>query len=198
MKISLFSVPLPFSLPSGLAATSAAAVGMMLLATGCQTASDSEAAAAAAATVEKPGHAARPPGLTENVSASAPAASPTTLDMSSNASVVTTASGLRYRVLASGPAGGQSPGIHNSVTVHYHGTLTNGVVFDSSLERGQPASFGVGQVIAGWTEALQLMKPGDKWLIYIPSQLAYGSRAVGGKIPANSDLIFQVELISIL
>ena len=82
--------------------------------------------------------------------------------------------------------------------VHYRGTLTDGTVFDSSIDRGVPATFGVGQVIAGWTEALKLMKPGDKWMLYIPSRLAYGSQAVGGKIPPNSDLIFEVELLQII
>lgn len=110
---------------------------------------------------------------------------------------VTTASGLQYQVLESGPAEGRSPTIHDSVTVHYRGTLTDGSVFDSSLERGEPATFGVGQVIPGWTEALQLMKPGDTWMLHIPAHLAYGNRAMGNKIPANSDLIFQVQLLSI-
>ena len=82
--------------------------------------------------------------------------------------------------------------------VHYRGTLTDGTVFDSSIDRGVPATFGVGQVIAGWTEALKLMKPGDKWMLYIPSRLAYGSQAVGGKIPPSSDLIFEVELLQII
>lgn len=112
--------------------------------------------------------------------------------------VVTTASGLSYRVLASGPADGRSPGRLDSVMVHYHGTLTDGTIFDSSIQRGMPATFGVAQVIPGWTEALQLMKPGDKWMLHIPSHLAYGSQAVGGKIPPNSDLIFQVELLQVM
>jgi FKBP-type peptidyl-prolyl cis-trans isomerase FklB len=111
--------------------------------------------------------------------------------------VTTTPSGLRYRVLASGPADGRSPSYFDSVMVHYRGTLTNGTVFDSSYERGSPATFGVGQVIPGWTEALKLMKPGDKWMLHIPSRLAYGGRAVGDKIPPNSDLIFQVELLQV-
>ena len=111
---------------------------------------------------------------------------------------ITTASGLQYRVLSSGPAGGRSPTYFDSVMVHYRGTLTDGTVFDSSIDRGVPATFGVGQVIAGWTEALKLMKPGDKWMLYIPSRLAYGSQAVGGKIPPNSDLIFEVELLQII
>lgn len=110
---------------------------------------------------------------------------------------VTTASGLRYQVLNSGPAGGRSPTRLDAVSVHYRGTLTDGTVFDSSIERGAPATFGVGQVIPGWTEALQLMKPGDEWLLHIPARLAYGERAVGGKIPPNSDLIFQVALLQV-
>lgn len=109
---------------------------------------------------------------------------------------VATASGLRYKVVRSGAAEGRSPTRLDSVTVHYRGTLTDGTVFDSSIERGAPATFGVGQVIAGWTEALQLMKPGDEWLLHIPAHLAYGSRAVG-KIPPNSDLIFQVALLQV-
>ncbi len=112
--------------------------------------------------------------------------------------VVTTPSGLRYRVLTSGSADGRSPGTFDTVIVHYRGTLTDGTVFDSSYDRGTPASFGVGQVIPGWTEALKLMKPGDKWMLHIPSNLAYGSRAVGAKIPPNSDLIFQVELLQVV
>lgn len=111
--------------------------------------------------------------------------------------VVTTASGLQYQVLASGPATGRSPTRSDAVKVHYRGTLTNGSVFDSSFDRGMPAVFGVGQVIPGWTEALQLMKPGDKWMLYIPSRLAYGEHAMGDKIPANSTLIFEVELLEI-
>ena len=111
---------------------------------------------------------------------------------------VTTASGLQYRVLSSGPADGRSPTRNDSVVVHYRGTLTNGTVFDSSIERGQPATFGVGQVIPGWTEALQLMKPGDVWMLRIPARLAYGNQAVGGNIPPNSDLIFEVHLLQIV
>jgi FKBP-type peptidyl-prolyl cis-trans isomerase FklB len=112
--------------------------------------------------------------------------------------VVTTASGLRYKVLASGPASGRSPTRADSVMVHYRGTLVDGSVFDSSYDRGEPTTFGVAQVIPGWTEALQLMKPGDKWLLHIPSNLAYGAQGAGAKIPPFADLIFQVELLQIM
>ncbi len=109
--------------------------------------------------------------------------------------VKTLPSGLQYKVIKSGT--GNSPKATDRVKVHYHGTLIDGTVFDSSVERGQPATFGVNQVIPGWTEALQLMKEGDKWQVYIPSKLAYGERGAGGKIGPNSTLIFDVELLSI-
>jgi len=109
--------------------------------------------------------------------------------------VITLESGLQYEVLASGE--GESPEKADRVKVHYHGTLIDGTVFDSSVERGSPATFGVGQVIKGWTEALQLMKTGDKWKLFIPSDLAYGPRGAGGKIGPNAALIFEVELLSI-
>jgi FKBP-type peptidyl-prolyl cis-trans isomerase len=83
------------------------------------------------------------------------------------------------------------------VTVNYTGTLIDGTVFDSSVERGQPASFPVNRVIPGWSEALKLMKPGAKWKVFIPSELAYGERGAGGKIKPNAVLIFEIELISI-
>lgn len=129
---------------------------------------------------------------------SAPVSQPTPARTVDSSGVVTTASGLRYKVLSSGPAEGRSPTLFDNVMVHYRGTLTDGTVFDSSYERGSPASFGVGQVIPGWTEALRLMKPGDKWMLHIPAHLAYGNRAVGGKIPPNSDLLFQVELLQVI
>ena len=109
--------------------------------------------------------------------------------------VKTTASGLQYKVLKSGS--GKTPKPTDTVKVHYHGTLIDGSVFDSSVERGDPAMFGVTQVIPGWTEVLQLMKEGDKWQVYIPSQLAYGPRSPSPKIGPNSTLIFDVELLSI-
>ena len=104
-------------------------------------------------------------------------------------------SGLQYEVLNEGT--GKSPSASDKVTTHYHGTLIDGTVFDSSYERGQPATFPVNGVIAGWTEALQLMKEGAKWRLYIPSALAYGSQGAGDVIGPNAALIFDVELISV-
>ena len=108
--------------------------------------------------------------------------------------VIETKSGLQYEVLTKGS--GPKPKPTDTVQVHYHGTLLDGTVFDSSIERGQPAEFQVDGVIAGWIEALQLMSVGDKFKLYIPAALGYGPRA-NGKIPANSLLIFEVQLLSI-
>ncbi|MCG8336079.1 MAG: FKBP-type peptidyl-prolyl cis-trans isomerase [Proteobacteria bacterium] len=110
-----------------------------------------------------------------------------------NADVVTTASGLQFRVLKEGK--GKSPKSSDTVTVHYEGRLTNGNIFDSSYQRGKPTQFKVNAVIKGWTEALLSMKKGSKWEIFIPPELAYGSKGVPGVIPPNSVLIFKVELI---
>ena len=109
--------------------------------------------------------------------------------------VSATKSGLQYRVLKSG--NGNQPTSNDSVTVHYRGTLTDGTVFDSSYERGEPVTFQVARVISGWSEALQLMHEGDKWQIYIPSDLAYGPRGAGGRIGPNETLVFEVELIKV-
>ena len=109
--------------------------------------------------------------------------------------VSATKSGLQYRVLKSG--NGSQPTSNDSVTVHYRGTLTDGTVFDSSYERGEPVTFQVARVISGWSEALQLMHEGDKWQIYIPSDLAYGPRGAGGRIGPNETLVFEVELIKV-
>jgi FKBP-type peptidyl-prolyl cis-trans isomerase FkpA len=108
--------------------------------------------------------------------------------------VTTTESGLQYEVLAEGE--GASPSAEDTVKVHYHGTLIDGTVFDSSVERGEPIDFALNQVIKGWTEGVQLMKVGSKYRFTIPSELAYGARSTG-KIKANSTLIFDVELIAI-
>ena len=111
-------------------------------------------------------------------------------------SVQTTASGLQYEVVTEGE--GEKPGPTSHVTVHYHGTLIDGTVFDSSVDRGEPTSFGVNQVIPGWTEALQLMNKGSKYRLYIPQELAYGANPhPGGAIEPYMALIFDVELIEI-
>ena len=115
----------------------------------------------------------------------------------SKAGVVALDSGLQYQILESGTAGAASPSTSDSVLAHYHGTLTDGTVFDSSVDRGEPATFGLSQVIAGWTEALQLMSVGSKWKLIIPSELAYGAQGAGGAIPPNTDIYFILELISI-
>ena len=109
--------------------------------------------------------------------------------------VVTTESGLQYKVIKSGD--GATPGPEDTVTTHYRGTLIDGTEFDSSYSRGQPASFPVNGVIPGWTEALQLMKVGDKWELYIPSDLAYGPQQRGDVIQPNSTLLFELELLAI-
>lgn len=109
--------------------------------------------------------------------------------------VKTTPSGLQYIVMKEGT--GPKPTLNDKVTTHYHGTLVDGTVFDSSVDRGQPATFPVSGVIPGWTEALQMMPVGSKWKLFVPSELAYGDRGAGGKIPGNSVLIFEVELLKI-
>jgi FKBP-type peptidyl-prolyl cis-trans isomerase len=107
-----------------------------------------------------------------------------------------TSSGLKYKILEIGD--GNSPVEQSQVKVHYRGRLEDGTEFDSSFKRGQPATFPVNGVIRGWTEALMLMKTGDKWELTIPPEMGYGSRAVGNVIPPNSTLIFEVELLEIL
>ena len=109
--------------------------------------------------------------------------------------VVTTKSGLQYKIIK--PGTGKMPKPTDSVSTHYHGTLLDGTVFDSSVDRKQPATFGVNQVISGWTEALQLMKVGAKWRLFIPSDLAYGARGSGNKIGPHTVLIFEIELLAI-
>lgn len=111
------------------------------------------------------------------------------------AGVVTLPSGLQYQVLQQG--NGAKPTASDQVKCHYHGTLINGTVFDSSVQRGEPAVFGVSQVIPGWVEALQLMEVGSKWRLFIPSDLAYGENGAGEAIEPNSTLVFDVELLDI-
>ncbi len=110
--------------------------------------------------------------------------------------VKTTESGLQYLVIQEGD-GATYPKATDKVTVHYHGTLIDGTVFDSSVDRGKPATFGLNQVISGWTEGLQLMSVGSKYRLFLPSNLAYGDRGAGGAIGPGSTLIFDVELLSI-
>jgi FKBP-type peptidyl-prolyl cis-trans isomerase FklB len=109
--------------------------------------------------------------------------------------VITLPSGLQYKILKEG--NGPKPKETDQVTTHYHGTLIDGTVFDSSVQRGQPATFPVNGVIQGWVEALQLMPTGSKWQLYVPSDLAYGTRGASDDIGPNTTLIFDVELISI-
>ena len=112
------------------------------------------------------------------------------------AGVVELPSGLQYEILKQGT--GAKPSASDKVKCHYHGTLINGTVFDSSVQRGEPATFGVSQVIPGWVEALQLMPVGSKWRLFIPSNLAYGEHGAGDVIEPNSTLTFDVELLDIV
>ena len=112
------------------------------------------------------------------------------------AEVKVTESGLQYEIITDGK--GAKPTASDRVKVHYHGTLINGTVFDSSVIRNEPATFGVTQVIAGWVEALQLMTVGSKWKLYIPSDLAYGAHGAGDAIKPHTALIFEVELLDII
>ena len=109
--------------------------------------------------------------------------------------VITLVSGLQYEVVKKGT--GKKPGLTDTVVTHYEGTLINGKVFDSSYKRGQPAEFPVNGVIRGWTEALQLMQQGAKWKLFVPSELAYGSRGAGNAIGPNETLIFEIELLEV-
>ena len=110
--------------------------------------------------------------------------------------VRTLPSGVQYKVVQSGPPGGESPDSNDLVRVDYEGTLTDGTVFDSSFQRGQPAVFTLGEVVEGWTEALQHMRVGDEWIVYLPPEQAYGEQGRPG-IPPNSVLVFRVKLLDI-
>ncbi|MCP5162055.1 MAG: FKBP-type peptidyl-prolyl cis-trans isomerase [Hahellaceae bacterium] len=112
------------------------------------------------------------------------------------AEVLETPTGLQYEIIIEGS--GEKPQAHNTVRTHYHGTFIDGRIFDSSYDRGEPAEFPVGGVIAGWTEALQMMPVGSKWRLYVPSHLAYGERGAPGAIPPHTALIFDVELLDIV
>ena len=132
-------------------------------------------------------------GKGSSTETSAPAAA--TAEQKENGKVQTTASGLQYEVLTEGT--GPKPSATSSVTVHYKGTLTDGKVFDSSYDRGQPATFPLNRVIKGWTEGLQLMSEGSKYRLTIPPSLGYGPAGIPGTIPPNATLVFDVELIKI-
>lgn len=138
---------------------------------------------------DEPTAAAPAAGSTPPAPAAAAAASKTS-------EMQTTASGLKYQVMQKG-TGTVSPKATDTVKVHYHGTLLDGTVFDSSVQRGEPISFPLNRVIPGWTEGLQLMKVGDKFKFEIPPNLAYGPNSPSPKIPANSTLVFEVELLGI-
>jgi FKBP-type peptidyl-prolyl cis-trans isomerase FklB len=116
-------------------------------------------------------------------------------DNSKRENVITLPSGLQYEIMKAGE--GPKPNLEDKVTTNYHGTLIDGTVFDSSVDRGEPASFPVNGVIKGWTEALQLMPVGSKWKLFVPYDLAYGERGTGPQIGPYTTLIFEVELISI-
>ena len=131
-----------------------------------------------------------------NSTAATPAAPPAASSTGATNEWTTTASGLKYQVLKRG-TGTVSPKPTDTVKVHYHGTLLDGTVFDSSVQRGEPISFPLNGVIPGWTEGLQLMKVGDKFKFEIPPNLAYGPNSPSPKIPPNSTLVFEVELLGI-
>ena len=113
--------------------------------------------------------------------------------------VQTLPSGLQYKIVRSGPATGLKPGPQDEVKVHYEGKLVSGKIFDSSYDRGQPAAMPLPALIPAWKEALQLMRPGDEWILFVPPEMGYGEEgAGGGEIPGNSVLIFRIELIDVL
>jgi FKBP-type peptidyl-prolyl cis-trans isomerase len=115
-----------------------------------------------------------------------------------DAGVVTLPDGLQYKIVTSGPADGEKPRAQDEVKVNYEGALLSGDVFDSSFKRGEPATFGLDGVIPGWTEVMQLMRPGDEWTVWIPPQLAYGDSPPSPSIPPNSVLKFRIQLLGVL
>lgn len=177
-----------------------AAVGLLVIVTACtpDVPPPAQSAEPAPDAAETPADAAETPADVET----SPEPTVTPLEagqafLSENAlraNVVTTASGLQYEVLTSGE--GAAPGPRDIVTTHYHGTFIDGRVFDSSVERGTPTTFTVDRVIRGWQEGLQLMQVGDKWRLYVPSDLAYGADGIRG-IGPNETLIFEVELLDV-
>jgi FKBP-type peptidyl-prolyl cis-trans isomerase FklB len=112
--------------------------------------------------------------------------------------IMTLPSGVQYKVLKSGPADGVSPKKEDEVRVNYEGALTNGEVFDSSYKRGSPDVFVLGNLIPAWVEAMEQMKPGDEWMLYVPPEQGYGAEGGGSKIPPNSALVFKIELLGVL
>lgn len=135
--------------------------------------------------------------VAEKKTAEAKASSEAFLAENANrAGVQTTESGLQYEIIQEGT--GKKPSADNQVKVHYEGTLVDGTLFDSSIKRGEPVTFGVTQVIPGWVEGLQLMSEGAKYKFYIPSDLGYGAQGAGEMIPPHSALVFEVELIEVL
>ena len=114
------------------------------------------------------------------------------------AGVQTLPSGLQFKIVRSGPPEGLRPQLADEVKVHYEGKLIDGTVFDSSYERGQPAAMPLRGLIPGWQEGLQLMRPGDEWILYVPAKLGYGDEGAGGKIPPGAALIFRIELLGVL
>lgn len=147
---------------------------------------------------EKAGASPADAAVSEVRGAADPAEMKAFLDRNAKAQGVTVLpSGVQYKVERSGPAGGEKPKMGDEVKVHYHGTLIDGTVFDSSYERGAPATFTVGQLVPGFDEILQLMKPGDVWNVYIPPEQGYGDGG-GGPIPPGSVLVFKVEMLGVL
>ncbi|WP_293898150.1 FKBP-type peptidyl-prolyl cis-trans isomerase [Phenylobacterium sp.] len=118
--------------------------------------------------------------------------------MDKQAGVTVLPSGLAYKIVHTGPATGLHPHKGDEIKVHYEGKLENGTVFDSSYERGQPAAMPLDHLVPGWEEALQLMRPGDEWILYVPSNLGYGDAGAGGTIPPGAPLTFRIELIDVL